>query len=1188
MQISNCSTNYNINNSNNNLKYSFLNSNLSKPKINTNYIKSNNQSIVYNKKQIRARTSKPSPLNIHNKLIKHSINNIPTVVLNINNNNNIISNNIKNIPKSEIKNKEINNLNKSTQKIKSHNFSNINNYLLSSSSTAINNNIMTNNLKSNKEKSNLKNNSYILGNSNNNTLKKQKTKSNNLNNHSNINNIKKRNSKLDNNYIVNIIKKLNINNYKTNPVTTKHSRKPSKENININTNNINNFSNNINNNNNNYLNSHQNYITNYNTNFNINTNNNISNYNSKKQSNNNTNNNSMKNSQSHSTSINKPNKIKNLMMPGMKNFYSKYSVFSNFTTSTNSNLIKNNNNTTTTHNNNNNNNNNINNINSYKSNINNIILKKNNNHNSNLKHNNNNNNISLLSKSYAYNNNNNYDNNNINITNQNNNQNKSIIEINNITNKKNNNNKLNNLKIQSSLTTKKIVKNYYYENINININLQNNIFPLSTTANNTINKKMNNNNNINNSLLNYKTNNNINNLNNNIHNNSLSHSKSKSNIEKDIDLKFHINNYNNYIFNLNQKLYTNLNSRFSSKKNSNNKLSKNNKKNKHSHSNTLTKSDIKDKSHYNPIIKKPITSTSSLLHSESKIYKNTNNNKKINEKKIRNYSYKSNNINNLSLSLSSIRDFNYYKSESKKISDYIKNYYNYYKEYPKTKINFYKIGRRIGHGAFGKVNIALHTLCGKIVAIKSFNKNKDFYSKSQILYEIKIMKKIRECKNVVKIFETFENKKYFCIVMENIPGGNLLNIINKMTKLSEKISKIIFYQLIITIKYLHNLNIIHRDIKPDNILLDLNNNIKLSDFGISLQIKKNIYIKDHVGTPAFLAPEILIKNDIGYEPYKTDIWSSGVVLFYMLTGIFPFRGNSEDELHKNIIKGKFPKLNDFNLSNECIDLIYKILEINPNKRINIDDILNHSWFNDFNFNLNYYDINLFTNAEKIIYSKLMIDYRIGNKEELMENFTYKNIESDLEDENQNNESFSLILTPYNSKIKKYYNDEENFDNDLIFENNIMKFLPKVNELNRNYEINYNKDADQGYVRKNFIKNNRGGSINNSINENNNNNIIINKNEIENNNNNNVSDNNKINKNNVKNIEIKNDKKFLEDEENNMIFKIDENIVNEIVNFGYNKDYIIKSLEKNLLNYATASYYLILSNQQNINNNFNSN
>ena len=112
MQISNCSTNYNINNSNNNLKYSFLNSNLSKPKINTNYIKSNNQSIVYNKKQIRARTSKPSPLNIHNKLIKHSINNIPTVVLNINNNNNIISNNIKNIPKSEIKNKEINNLNK--------------------------------------------------------------------------------------------------------------------------------------------------------------------------------------------------------------------------------------------------------------------------------------------------------------------------------------------------------------------------------------------------------------------------------------------------------------------------------------------------------------------------------------------------------------------------------------------------------------------------------------------------------------------------------------------------------------------------------------------------------------------------------------------------------------------------------------------------------------------------------------------------------------------------------------------------------------------------------------------------------------------------------------------------------------------------------------------------------------------
>ena len=91
--------------------------------------------------------------------------------------------------------------------------------------------------------------------------------------------------------------------------------------------------------------------------------------------------------------------------------------------------------------------------------------------------------------------------------------------------------------------------------------------------------------------------------------------------------------------------------------------------------------------------------------------------------------------------------------------------------------------------------------------------------------------------------------------MENIPGGNLLNIINKMLKIPEKLSKYIFKQLIEGIKYIQNQGIVHRDIKPDNILKDLNNTIKICDFGVSKEVKQNQLLKDSCGTPAFVALE---------------------------------------------------------------------------------------------------------------------------------------------------------------------------------------------------------------------------------------------------------------------------------------------------------------------------------------------
>ena len=131
------------------------------------------------------------------------------------------------------------------------------------------------------------------------------------------------------------------------------------------------------------------------------------------------------------------------------------------------------------------------------------------------------------------------------------------------------------------------------------------------------------------------------------------------------------------------------------------------------------------------------------------------------------------------------------------------------------------------------------------------------------------MKNLRH-NSIVKILETVETEKYILIIMENVSGGDLLSFVKKRTKLNEKTAKIIFKQLILAIKYIHSRNIIHRDIKLDNILIDLNNNIKLCDFGVGKQIHKGELLNDQCGTPAYIAPEI-VRND-SYEGPPVDLW----------------------------------------------------------------------------------------------------------------------------------------------------------------------------------------------------------------------------------------------------------------------------------------------------------------------------
>jgi serine/threonine protein kinase len=144
--------------------------------------------------------------------------------------------------------------------------------------------------------------------------------------------------------------------------------------------------------------------------------------------------------------------------------------------------------------------------------------------------------------------------------------------------------------------------------------------------------------------------------------------------------------------------------------------------------------------------------------------------------------------------------------------------------------------------------------------------------------------------------------------MEYVCCGDLLSFVRKRSKLNETTAKFIFRQIIEALQIVHSHNIVHRDIKLDNILIDLQNNIKICDFGVSKQVRKGDIMHDQCGTPAYISPEIL-KNQ-GYEGFGVDVWSAGVVLYAMLSGTVPFKANNMNDLHKMIIGGNYPPIKE--------------------------------------------------------------------------------------------------------------------------------------------------------------------------------------------------------------------------------------------------------------------------------------
>lgn len=272
--------------------------------------------------------------------------------------------------------------------------------------------------------------------------------------------------------------------------------------------------------------------------------------------------------------------------------------------------------------------------------------------------------------------------------------------------------------------------------------------------------------------------------------------------------------------------------------------------------------------------------------------------------------------------------------------------YNKHNEYPATTLSFYKYGRPLGRGAFGKVNIGLHIASGRLVAIKTFNKDNLTLESTQrkLFLETTLMKTLQH-KNIVRIYETFETDKYHMIILEYVCGGDLMSYVRKRNYLSENVARFLFRQLIEALKYMHAQGIVHRDIKLDNILLDVDRNIKICDFGVSKLNPKNSIMYEQCGTPAYIAPEILL--DEGYSGFGVDIWSSGVLLYVMLSGMMPFKADTLEDLKGLIVSGQYPSIKD--ISPEAESLISGLLTVDPTQRLTEDQILSHPWMKIKNY-----------------------------------------------------------------------------------------------------------------------------------------------------------------------------------------------------------------------------------------------
>ena len=411
----------------------------------------------------------------------------------------------------------------------------------------------------------------------------------------------------------------------------------------------------------------------------------------------------------------------------------------------------------------------------------------------------------------------------------------------------------------------------------------------------------------------------------------------------------------------------------------------------------------------------------------------------------------------------------------------------------KQSIHDYESIAIIGRGAFGEVHVCREKKTDKIYAVKKIKKN-ILILKNQIIHVLNEQIFMSRAKSpwIVELKASFQEDDYLYLVMEYLPGGDLMNLLIKKDILTENEAKFYISELILAIESIHNLDCIHRDIKPDNILIDNNGHIKLSDFGLA-KISDKLYEKENekyknylnekkssdnneekmthnknfscVGTAYYVAPEVLNKK--GYDK-EIDWWSVGIIFYEMLVGYAPFCSKETSEVCYKVLNWKqYLKIpSKVKISEEAQDLIFKMIN-NSNNRLGkngAEEIKKHPFFNGVDWDnirnskppfipilKNEYDTSYFEKFEVIepFYPKSKDKFRRKDIEYL--GYTFK---EELYNSNDLNKEYEQAIKTIDNELKKETDNKNNnstFNNSKIYgDENIDLNIKLNNYLNNTF------------------------------------------------------------------------------------------------------------------------------------------
>ncbi|KAJ6997310.1 hypothetical protein NC653_013780 [Populus alba x Populus x berolinensis] len=257
----------------------------------------------------------------------------------------------------------------------------------------------------------------------------------------------------------------------------------------------------------------------------------------------------------------------------------------------------------------------------------------------------------------------------------------------------------------------------------------------------------------------------------------------------------------------------------------------------------------------------------------------------------------------------------------------------------------YDLVRDIGSGNFGVARLMRDKVTKELVAVKYIERGDKIDGNVQ--REIINHRSLRH-PNIVRFKEVILTPTHLAIVMEYAAGGELFERICKSGRFSEDEARFFFQQLISGVSYCHAMQVCHRDLKLENTLLDDSPapRLKICDFGYSKSSVLHSQPKSTVGTPAYIAPEVLLRQE--YDGKVADVWSCGVTLYVMLVGSYPFEDPAEPKDFRKtiqrVINVQYSIPDSILITPECRHLISRIFDADPATRITIPEIRNHEWF----------------------------------------------------------------------------------------------------------------------------------------------------------------------------------------------------------------------------------------------------